>query len=72
MPGQWINGKIVFQRIPLYENVSVVSIGAKDGKTWVCVQPVFVQKEEVNKMNFEESSPEQLRQKLSVLGNVSR
>ena len=72
MSGQWINGKIVFQRIPLYENVTVVSIGAKDGKTWACVQPAFVQKEEVNKMNFEESSPEQLKQKLSVLGNVNR
>ena len=71
MPGLWVNGKIVFQRIPVGSYVSVISIGVKNGKTWACVQPAYVQKEEVNKMFFEETSPEQLKRKLQRFGNVS-
>ena len=72
MPGQWINGKIVFQKIPLNEYVSIISIGVKDGKTWACIDSYIIQKEEVSRMHFEETSPEQLKRKLERFGNVSR
>ena len=71
MAGFWdINGRISFQKIPLGEKVSLVCLGAKDGKMYASVQELFVQRDPSIILKLEEVTPEEFKEKLQKFGNV--
>lgn len=71
IPGYYRDGKIHFGKIPENEPVQLVSIGVKEGKIMVCMQPVTVSAQATNELRFEEMTPQQFRNKLSSLNILS-
>ena len=71
MAGTWdLNGRISFPKIPLGETVSLVCLGAKDGKMYASVQHLFVERDPNIILKLEEVTPEQFKEKLQRFGNV--
>jgi hypothetical protein len=64
------NGVIKSQRIPLGEQVTVVSIGVKQGKAFTCVKDITITREK-QQLEFKESSPEDFKEQLARLGRVT-
>ena len=70
MPGYWHNGSIGFSNLPVGHVVHVICAGVKDGKMYSCVQTIEVLKNEKPEFSFEETSPQQFKEKLAKFGNV--
>lgn len=68
MPGSYKDNKIGFGRVPKDESVKIVCIGIKNGRVMACIQALTTDKEEIGDLAFEETTPEQFRQKLQTLG----
>ncbi len=49
----------------------MICLGVKDGKVMSCIQPLTVSAREVNNLVFEETTPEQFKQKLQALNLVA-
>jgi hypothetical protein len=71
MNGYYTDSKIQFRNIPENEPVQLVSIGVKEGKVVYCIQPLVVSRKEVTDLRFEETTPQQFRQKLAELKLIS-
>ncbi len=67
MTGYYAANKLLFSKIPENEPVQLICVGVKDGKVLTCIQPLTVSAHEVNNLVFEETTPEQFRQKLRAL-----
>jgi hypothetical protein len=72
LAGHWENGTIYFAKLPLGEEVNIVCVGAKAGKMYGCVQSMVVERKKIPVLQLEEITPDEFRQRLSSLGNVSR
>jgi len=72
MPGVWINGKINFYNLPVGHTVHVICTGARDGKMFATVQRIVIEKFKTPELQFEETSPEGFRRKLSRFGSVTK
>lgn len=59
--------KLYFKNIPLNEQVQLVCVGVKGDKVISCVQTLTVTKQGATDLNFEETTPEQLKAKLKTL-----
>jgi len=71
MAGSWdFSGRISFPKIPLGEVVSLVCLGAKDGKMYAAVQQFSVERDPKIVLKLEEITPEEFKEKLSRFGNV--
>jgi hypothetical protein len=64
------NGNIKTQKIPLGEQVTVVSIGVKEGKAFTCVKDITITREKLS-LEYTESSPEHFKEQLARLGRVT-
>lgn len=60
-------GRVLFQKIPKDAKVYLISVGAKDGKVYSCVQPYMSENKIVSDLPFEETSPEQFKKKIAAL-----
>ena len=72
LQGNYSNNKIVFQRIPKGQNVSLICIGVKDGKLITCIRNLIVGDTEITDLNFSETTPEELKEKLRQFGSVDQ
>ena len=72
MQGNYANDKISFQRIPKGQSVSLVCIGIKNGKLITCIRNLIVQEPEISDLQFTETNPEELKEKLRQFGTVDR
>lgn len=71
MAGSWdLNGRISFPKIPLGEEVSLICLGAKEGKMYASVQQFFVERDPKIILKLEEVTPGQFKGKLSRFGSV--
>lgn len=68
LAGAWKDNKIVFGRVPKDESVKIVCIGIKNGHVMACIQSLNVSGTEIRNLAFEETTPEQFKQKLQTLG----
>jgi hypothetical protein len=66
----WDYGAIKTQRIPLGEQVTLVSIGVKEGKAFTCVKDITITREKQS-LEYTESSPEHFKEQLARLGRVT-
>jgi hypothetical protein len=66
--GSYAGGKIEFGRVPKNEPVKLVSIGIKNGHVMACIKSLNATGNEIGNLAFEETTPEQFRQKLQTLG----
>jgi hypothetical protein len=66
----WDYGAIKTPRIPLGEQVTIVSIGVKEGKAYTCVQDLTITREK-QQLEYKKSSPEDFKEQLARLGRVT-
>lgn len=72
LPGYWREGgKIHFYQLPVGEEVSVVCMGAKNGKTYSAIQKIKVTAGAVPVLTFKETTPEQFKKELAAFGHVN-
>jgi hypothetical protein len=72
LPGYWREGgKIYFYQLPIGEEVSIVCMGAKNGKAYSSIQKVKVTPGFVPVLTFRETTPEQFKKELSAFGHVN-
>ncbi|MFL5808600.1 MAG: hypothetical protein ACJ749_03710, partial [Flavisolibacter sp.] len=72
MQGYTENNNIRFPRIPRGASVRFICIGVKDGKLITCIQNMIVGKDEIPKIKFSKTNPEEFKEKLRQLGTVDR
>ncbi len=60
-------GRVLFQKVPKNSKVYLISVGAKDGKIYSCIQPYMAENKIVSDLPFEETSPEQFKKKIAAL-----
>lgn len=70
MPGFWNNGLVNFVNLPVGHTVHLVCMGVKDGKMMTSMQTFVIDGKSNPALQFEETSPEQFREKMDRLGNV--
>ncbi|HEV7782028.1 MAG TPA: hypothetical protein VGO58_12230 [Chitinophagaceae bacterium] len=70
MPGYWVNGQVHFVNLPVGHTVHVICAGVKDGKMHASMQTFVVDKFQKPQLKFEETDPEQFREKMTQFGNV--
>jgi hypothetical protein len=68
LPGTYKDNKIVFGRVPKDESVKIVCVGIRNGRVMACIQPLNTISTEIKNLAFEETTPEQFKQKLQTLG----
>lgn len=71
MPGYWLNGKIYFSNLPEGKKLDVICVGTKNGKVYACIQQFTNSPDENKELKFEETTPEQFKEKLRRFGKVS-
>jgi hypothetical protein len=71
MNGFCADSRVQFRDIPENEPVQLVSLGVKDGKVVYCIQSLTASNKEVNNLHFEETTPQQFRDKLKALNLIA-
>ena len=67
MQGNCEKNKLLFSKIPLNANVHLICVGVKNGKILSCIKSLKVGREEVNGLQFEETTPKDFKNQIAAL-----
>jgi hypothetical protein len=68
--GKWIDGKLVFDGMPVGRRVTLVCVGMKDGKAYSSLKETNISPTMLTGLEFQETTPEKFRESLKRFGNV--
>ncbi|HSC38048.1 MAG TPA: hypothetical protein VLD19_09265, partial [Chitinophagaceae bacterium] len=71
IPGYYSQSKLGYSQIPEGEPVHLICVGIKDGKVVACIHSFTTSAGEINSLHFEETTPEQFKQKLRDINLIS-
>jgi hypothetical protein len=70
MPGNIEKNKLIFQNVPLGENIYFISLGKIKDKYFSCVKKLTTSKQPITNIDYVETTAEQFRKQLAVLNQL--